>query len=418
LEFKGLKDRPLSYLSPLVVYGMYSSLVNNDSIAGGKLLEQSHEDSKRMKRILKADELTNETIFSDKTVKVTMSGLRSKLGKVLDCSSNIADFYGWPANEMKGRPMVSLMPPFFRQRHDGFLLNHYHTGKTKLLNNTLVVPVKRANGYIHPSWVHAKVSPLMENGISYVGLIRPCKSSLRMVMLRNDGKIDDMSFEFAKDMDLTETDCPDIFKLCPELRQINEAFNLVAESSIQISTDVSLPSLKKDFSTDALLNSVQSHQKPKDQNLIGSERSLLQHGDTTRFSERTLLGRSTRYVKIETGRLKDDDEEIQTPAPIRTSIRRESIINEKSAVQRMKSMKAHGVHEKYRTGSTLTFHPQDKKEAITYNARITNSIHGREWVKFILLEKVSGGEGEGTTEDHLSEMQSSGHAHVVSSLIF
>ena len=52
LFHKLLKIRPVSFLSPLIVYGMYSSLINNDSIEGEKYIEQSQEEAKRMRRFL------------------------------------------------------------------------------------------------------------------------------------------------------------------------------------------------------------------------------------------------------------------------------------------------------------------------------------------------------------------------------
>ncbi len=69
-----LRSRPATFLSPLIVYGTYSSLINNDPVEGDKCMEQSQEDAKRLRRYFKMDELNNQTIFSDKTVKLTYKG--------------------------------------------------------------------------------------------------------------------------------------------------------------------------------------------------------------------------------------------------------------------------------------------------------------------------------------------------------
>jgi len=230
------KTRDKSFLSPLAIFGKYSSLINNNPIDGEKYLSRFQEESKKLAKLLKGNELDNQTLFSDKTVQITMSGLRSRLGMIIDCSTNISNFYGWQASEMKDRPIAILMPPFYRQRHDSFLVDHFNTGKTKTLNTTGIVPVKRSNGYIHPTWIHIKVSPIMEKGIFYVGLLRPCKTNQRMIVVRKDGKIDDISVGFAKDMNLegreSQIEC-DIFTLCPQFRQVNEAFNCIAEQMIE-----------------------------------------------------------------------------------------------------------------------------------------------------------------------------------------
>jgi len=386
-----LKIRAASFLSPLEVYGMYSSLINNDSVEGEKYLEQSREDTKRMKSHLKADELSNETMFSDKTIRITMSGIRTKIGKIIDCSSNITNFYRWQSSDLKGSPIVTLMSPFYRHRHDSFLLNHLNTGKIHILNNTRVVPVKRSNGYIHPSWIHIKLSPLMENGMIYVGLIRPCKPSQRMLLIRKDGKIDDMSLEFARDMNLkgkeNQIEC-DIFNLCPEFRQINEAFNIIAENTIN-------DCMKKNDNDDDISPLFTAAKKRFSQL---TQENFITSIETTRITERLLLGGNRRYTKIETGRLRSDADE-ETPMFYR--------FNEKSALPKMEINKAQFIYEQYMTGSTLRFYPRKNNQPnyfnpLLYKIKVMNSIHVKEVIKYILLEKL-----EGNTEEDLHSAKSS-----------
>jgi len=351
-----VKIRPPSFLSPTLIYGMYSSLINNNPVEGGKYMKQSQEDMKRINKAFSIDELNNQTIFSDKVVKITMSGFRSQLGKIIDCSANIANFYGWQVSDIKGRSIGSLMPSFFRQRHDGFLLNHFNTGKTRILNKTLVIPVKQANGYIHPSWIHAKVSPFMENGIFYVGILKPCKPSQRMVLVKKDGKIDDMSFEFAKDMNLTRDHELNIFTFCPEFKQINEAFNLIAIDSIETSP---INIEENDLTIDTF-------------DLMTSERNLIQG----RATERPLLLNSGNKRNLRAGKI---------DSPVLLS--------------RIDKEKAQSIYDNFTTGSTLMFHPQNTTESISYNAKIMNSIHGKDVIKFVLLEDVSGGDDNQSDEE-------------------
>jgi len=402
--------RPLPFLSPLVIYGMYSSLINNDSITGEKYIEQSQEDGNRMSRFLKAGELNNQTIFSDKSFQVTMSGLRSKLGKIMDCSANITNFYGWQGRDMKGRPIASLMPPFYRQRHDGFLLDHFNTGRIKILNKTMQIPVKKANGYIHPSWVHVKVSPVMDNGIFYVALLLPCKSNQRMVLVRKDGTIDDMSFEFAKDMHLMGIEDEiesDIFDLCPEFVKINEAFNMIADKVINANNHYEIASSLSPNQKDILLMNSQSNSiETTLHNMIpfsSNRKSVLHEGDSTRISERPLLsgGGNKRFSKIPIDHLKGTVEEEE-------EIPRE---NEKKASY---FPQAQAVYDSFTNGSILKFYPKkvyggEKPQAVLYHVRVANNIHGRDLVKYVLLERVSGGD-EGGTEDnfHVAQLSDQG----------
>ena len=361
-----LKIRSKSFLSPLIVYGMYSSLINNNPIEGENSLKQSQEDVQKLRKSFHVNELNNQTIFSDKTVQIIMSGLRSKLGRIVGCSSNISNFYGWQASEMKDKPIAFLMPPFYRQRHDSYLLEHFNTGKTKTLNTTEIVPVKRSNGYIHPTWLHTKVSPVMKNGIFYVGLLRPCKSRQRMVLVRKDGKIDDMSLGFARDMNLSgkesQIEC-DIFTLCPEFRQINEAFNIIADQTIEkIDPSSSLPA------------------QSTDKNFQETEGNLM-----------TL---SERFVTENTDR------------PF-LKTRRNHAGNQKSDFTQRESQQ---IYDTFIAGSTIKFYPKKISqitEPITYSVKVINNIHGNEVLKYVLLEKVS--EGREASADEKTMTESSDH---------
>jgi len=349
-----LKIRSKSFLSPLVVYGMYSSLINNDPVEGGKCLEQSQEDAKKLVKSFRTNELNNQTIFSDRTIKITMSGLRSKLGRIVDCSANILNFYGWQQNEMKDKPITFLMPPFYRQRHDGFLLDHFNTGKTKTLNTTAIVPVKRSNGYIHPTWLHTKISP---NGMLYVGLLRPFKSGQRMILIRKDGKIDDMSFGFARDMNLSgkesHIEC-DIFTLCPEFRQINEVFNIIADQTIE-----------KAFSDP-----------------IQDDRDLAEP-KTARTTDRPLLNSRNKNLTIDT-----------------TLSSKPVLSNDKRYFDQIETQH---LYETFIVGSMLAFYPLNASDPIAYSVKITNHIHGNEVLKYVLLEKTSSTEKGSFDEKILTE---------------
>jgi len=423
-----LKIRPLSFLSPLILYGMYSSLINNDSIEGERYIEQSHEDAKRLRRFLKMNELNNDTVFSDKTVTITMSGLKSKLGKILGCSDNISSSFGWQSKEMNGKPISTLMPPFYRQRHDRFLNAHYNTGKTKILNKTSVLPVKGANGFLVPTWIHVKVSPLVENGISYVALLKPMKPNQRMILIRKDGKIDDMSLEFAQDMNLTRDKEHraqlNITTLCPEFKQVNDAFNIIADNTLGVcsTTNSDLQVCKLDRSSGGLTarNRTSSNPLPKTAAhlpvcQVSTRRDYQQEteGDTSILDKSLIQGDTSRITTERPLLMKANEGSPQSEKkgkPISSSEMRAEKIYQSSDIQ---DNGIQGIYEDFVAGSTLIFYPRNtyptignrislftmesdhhylasrSTKPITYNVKIENKIHGKEAIKFVMLEKVA-----------------------------
>ena len=226
-----------AFLSPYLIYGMYMSLVNNNSIEGEKYTELYHTVNGKWRKALQLDDLNNDTLFCDDTVRVSMSGALAKLGKVLDCSSNIFQHYGWKKDFLVNRPMILMMTPYYKVKHDKSLLDHFHTGENKILNTTVYQPVVTNEGFVKLSWLHVKLSPLIEQGITYISVMKPARNNKRVLLIRKDGTIDGMSKEFAQDMNLlldsATTSQQKIFALCPGFREVNEAFNFFAEKEIQ-----------------------------------------------------------------------------------------------------------------------------------------------------------------------------------------
>jgi two-component system sensor kinase FixL len=71
-----------------------------------------------------------------------MSGSKKNLGIVLDCSQNIERIFGYEKEMIRNNNINKIMPKYYADHHDGFLLKHYETGKIKLSDRTAVVPVR------------------------------------------------------------------------------------------------------------------------------------------------------------------------------------------------------------------------------------------------------------------------------------
>jgi len=89
-----MRTRPYTFYSPPLVYGMYISLANNDGAEGEKFIEQYHQDVIRSSKALEVDDLNNDTMMAEDTVQISMSGSRTRIGYILDCSANITQLYG------------------------------------------------------------------------------------------------------------------------------------------------------------------------------------------------------------------------------------------------------------------------------------------------------------------------------------
>jgi len=118
------KIRPSAFYSPSLMYGIYISLVNNDTAQGEKFIEQYHTDIIRTSKLLEVDDLNNDTMMGEDVVQISMSGSRKKIGYILDCSARISEVYGWKKEFLVKQPIISIISPYYQQKHDRFLMNH------------------------------------------------------------------------------------------------------------------------------------------------------------------------------------------------------------------------------------------------------------------------------------------------------
>ena len=378
------KTRPSTFYSPPLVYGMYISLANNDAVEGEKFLKDYHTEIQKTKRLMEVDDLNNDTMMAEDTVQISMSGSRTKIGYILDCSSNISEVYGWKKEFLTKQPIITIMPPYYQHKHDRFLMNHYNTGKTKLLNNTSLLPVVGSDGYIRPSRVHIKMHPFVEQGISYVAVLRAIQEPKRMVLIRRDGTIDGMSKNFAVDMNILSKKSMNIFNLCPEFRSINSVFNKKALKIIEE-------------------NSPQ---------LIESDSSMLSRN------------RAEDFVDFAENPRSNDNNESSS---YNFSQKRGKSISEKSPINSMEiETQAQAIYDSFTTGSKLTFYPQtthvvngnkiklfaNKKASeppfrpIFYNVQITTRIHGKEFIKVVYLDRIiTENDDNPSSDDHKQPMR-------------
>ena len=148
----------------------------------------------------KEDTLNNNTIYSSQNVRVIMSGSRQKLGRVLEVSKNIHELAGVSKNQVIGRSINSLMPPFYRNTHDQVLLKYYERGTSKVLNTNRVVPLLSKENYIVPVWIHARINPNLIEGLSFVGILRRLNEDKYMMIIRENGIIEAYTKNFEIDL--------------------------------------------------------------------------------------------------------------------------------------------------------------------------------------------------------------------------
>ena len=396
-EFLRVRDK--LFISPFLMYGMYSSLSNNDHNNGEKLMERYQEEARKLDQISKLDELTERTLFCKDTVQISMSGSRTKIGSILDCSIHINQVFAWKRESLVGKPVVLTMSKFYQEKHDGFLLDHYRTGNSKFLNRTVPVPVKRGDGYVSASWMHIKMNPFVELGISYISLIKPMKAFKLMVLVRKDGTLDGMSKDFAREMRIINHDenkLSTMADICPDFLCVDNAFNLMGHRMIALNRLDQ--HLNKQTETLTTLKVDKNHSIPEQYSV----------GEVAKMSQRHL-------IKDQMGQMDSVKQWSMNEMPMTTPRRRHSGTNKSGSSQMdyaEMETSPEEIYEKFTTGSILKFYPQKgvkvqgnrvttfhdeaqrEVESVLYNVKISLYVYGKDFLKVLCLEKVPNGDNK------------------------
>lgn len=129
--------------------------------------------------------------FSEESAVVitSFSNKKSKIEKVTDTITNI---FGYLPNQLLGKELELLMPPFFQRYHSQFVKFHMDTGVRRLIGHERKLYGYHKNQYIFPLNINIIIVPSL-NKIRYMGCIRKAKEDEALILVESNGKIDSMT---------------------------------------------------------------------------------------------------------------------------------------------------------------------------------------------------------------------------------
>jgi len=211
-----------------MLYGLYSSIINNNFMKSEKLMKKIDIMSTLAVNNNEAS-LTNDTIYDASNVLITMSMDRENIGKVQAVTRNSLEIFGYEQQEVVGSNIAILMPNFLRKRHQGFLVRYLTSRKTTLFNSQRRTFGKTKKGHIFPINIYVSVYPSLENGLSYFGIVRPIKEFKQYILLTNNGYVDSCTEDVLQELSITLGKSRlHISELCHELGKVNAAFNFLS----------------------------------------------------------------------------------------------------------------------------------------------------------------------------------------------
>jgi len=74
-----------------------------------------------------------DTMFSDKTAIILISGSKSKLGIIINTNFGVYNLLGYSSLELIGKNVSIIIPSIIGNHHNEFLESHIQTGKENLM---------------------------------------------------------------------------------------------------------------------------------------------------------------------------------------------------------------------------------------------------------------------------------------------
>jgi len=110
------------------------------------------------------------------------------------------------------------------------LYRYIETGESRTINKTRKVYGLNSDGFCFPIWLHVKINPLLDQGLSFLSILRPIDSSKRVILVQENGVVDGITENLANDLRIKDLKSMTvkIEQFSPEFSFVNQAFNIVA----------------------------------------------------------------------------------------------------------------------------------------------------------------------------------------------
>jgi PAS domain S-box-containing protein len=217
----------LSYQDHLL-YGLYQSLVRSAPYSAEKVLQKYLSLSalfsiQRNRNVF----LTPENVFEPQNILIYIIMKKEQIGNVLFTTPNVENVFQYSSYDLLGKNVNTLMPGFYKERHNRILTAHVDKSRTSIMNRNRAVFGQKRDGYILPITLYVSIFPYFQNQLIYIGILRPVQTFDEFVLVLPNGTLDGFSENVAKTLGLEpervrEYDLKDI---CAELEKYHRAFD-------------------------------------------------------------------------------------------------------------------------------------------------------------------------------------------------
>jgi len=218
------------YLEPYLLYAAYSLYLGYSTEEASKFQELYTKKSSNYEKWFESNRVTPENLFQEKNLLIVLSGEKETFGVVTYTSANVQDVMG---RNVSGKLASAIAPPVIQGMGAGLLKILAGQNALTVQNTDRTQYLYHQKGYIVPANYYININPSLYGGLSFICAARVDKASKELILLNEEGEIEtftknlgDIFGLFSKDGVYSSDKKIRISQICPELSQVNKAFNI------------------------------------------------------------------------------------------------------------------------------------------------------------------------------------------------
>ena len=215
---------PRSYTAPYMLYGHYIGSLENNAYEAAKILERARMQSQRQKMANKVSEISDQNIYDEDIILITVSGLPKSFGRIENCVQGVS-YFGYQQTSLQQKDLSLLMSPFYTEIYARLSSQRIDVEIDQAPAPLLQDFAKKSNGTICSISQTMKIHPDIQHELKYTLLLKPIAHETSYMLIQEDGLIDSFTERVQDLLGLPTTGLVKSTEICPELDSINTAIN-------------------------------------------------------------------------------------------------------------------------------------------------------------------------------------------------
>ena len=177
------------------------------------------------------ENIFQDTLRSKDIVTIYVSLSKRSTGDIREVSRTVKEYLGWSREDLIGRNVTAVMPPFLREPHKLLLQDYQTKDQSTVFNKGTRGFVMTGQEHVKPCFIYKTLLPYIMDQLYYLVVLRPTDDNKDYMILVQDGTIDCFTKNLRDKMILDRKMKLNINDICMNSKQIFSKLNEDAQES-------------------------------------------------------------------------------------------------------------------------------------------------------------------------------------------